>query len=181
MTAEDVVEVLRRLDDAGVRWWVHGGWGDDALLEAETRPHDDLDIAVVREDVGRLESILHEFARLAERDEWPASFVLSDARGRQLDVHPIRIDERGDGWSERPDGDLARWPREALAGRGWIGGREVRCTSAPFQVESHLYAGHDDVDRRDAELLCERFGLERPRAPWPGTIHPKRVRARPRA
>jgi lincosamide nucleotidyltransferase A/C/D/E len=177
VTADDVLEIIHRLDDAGIEWWIHGGWGDDALLGRETRPHDDLDIAVRRADVERLEPILSEFRRV--RDEWPASFVLADARGRQIDVHPIRIDQRGDAWQEQANGAMVRWPREALAGRGRIGDRDVRCTSPEFQLQSHLYPGHDDVDRRDVELLCERFGLQRPSDSWPGTIHPKRVRARP--
>ncbi len=173
MTADDVLEIIRRLDDAGIEWWIHGGWGLDALLGRETRPHDDLDLAVRRADIERLEASLPEFGRV--RDEWPASFVLADGRGRRIDVHPLRFDERGDGWQERPSGEIGVWPREALAGRGRIGEREVRCTSPEFELTSHLYLGHDDVDRSDIELLCERFGLERPSGPWPGTIHPKSV------
>lgn len=181
MDVDDVLEILRRLDAAGVGWWVHGGWGMDALLETVTRPHDDLDLAVRRADIERLEAALPEFRRVPERDEWPASFVLADAAGRQIDIHPLRIDERGDGWQKQRDGEEVLWPREALGARGRIGGREVRCTSAQFELESHLYAGHDDIDRRDMEVLSERFGLERPAGPWPGRIHPKRVRARPRS
>ena len=48
MSGEDVIEILDRLDAAGVRYWVHGGWGKDALLGQETRPHDDL------ENIGRI-------------------------------------------------------------------------------------------------------------------------------
>lgn len=179
MTADDVLEILGRLDEAAIGWWVHGGWGTDALLGTQTRPHDDLDLAVDRDDVDRLETALSEFRRI--RDEWPASFVLADARGRQVDVHPLRIDERGDGRQEQPGGEEVIWSRAALAGSGRIGGREIRCTSPEFEAASHLYPGHDDIDRRDLELVCERFGLPKPAGPWPGTIHPKRVRARPPA
>jgi lincosamide nucleotidyltransferase A/C/D/E len=172
MTRDDVLDVLRRLDEARVEWWIDGGWGVDALLERETRLHDDLDLAVRREHVARVEAAFSEFTRT--RDEWPASFVLVDARGRQIDVHPIEIDANGDGWQERPDGRRVIWPKEALAGRGRIGDRDVRCTSVEFQVKWHQYEGHDDIDRRDIDLLCDRFGLERPSAPWPGRIHQKR-------
>lgn len=152
----------------------------DALLGTETRPHDDLDLAVARADIDRLEASLSEFRRIAERDEWPASFVVADARGRQIDIHPLRLDEHGNGWQEQQNGKEVLWSREAFAGRGRIKDHEVRCTSAEFEIRSHRYPGHDDVDRRDMELLSERFGFERPSGPWPGTIHPKRVRARPR-
>ncbi len=152
----------------------------DALLGTGTRPHDDLDLAVARADVDRLEASLSDFRRVAERDQWPAGFVLIDARDRQIDIHPIRLDEHGNGWQEQRNGEELRWSRAELASRGRIEDCEVRCTSPEFKARSHLYSGHDDVDRRDLELLCKRFGLERSSGPWPGTIHPKRVRARPR-
>jgi hypothetical protein len=27
MAGEDVLEILARLDDAGIEWWLDGGWG----------------------------------------------------------------------------------------------------------------------------------------------------------
>jgi hypothetical protein len=99
MKIGDVLEILRRLDDVGIEWWIHGGWSVDALVGEVTREHDDLDLAVGRADVERLEASFSEFHRV--RDEWPASFVLADASGRHIDIHPIRIDERGDGRSNR--------------------------------------------------------------------------------
>ena len=178
MTADDVLDILTRLDRGGIRWWVHGGWGMDALLGEETRPHDDLDLAVARDDVPRLEATLSEFGRVPERDEWPASFVIADPSGRQIDIHPLRLDDQGNGWQERR-GEEHLWSREDLSGLGRIGGREVRCTSPEFEARSHLYPGHDDIDRRDHQRLAERFGFEQLPEPWPGRIHPKRVRARP--
>jgi lincosamide nucleotidyltransferase A/C/D/E len=54
VNAYDVLDILDRLDVAGIEWWVDGGWGVDALLGAETRPHDDLDLVVRREHIERL-------------------------------------------------------------------------------------------------------------------------------
>jgi lincosamide nucleotidyltransferase A/C/D/E len=176
ITRDDVLEVLRRLDDAGIEWWIDGGWAVDALLSQVTREHDDLDLAVPRAQIETLEATFPEFRRV--RDEWPASFVLADSRGRQIDVHPLTFDEHGNGWLKQPNGETVCWPREALAGRGRIGDRDVRCTSPEFLVKWKLYPGHDDVDRSDIELLCQRFGLEQPSAAWPGVIHPKRAGAR---
>ena len=39
MTAADVVEVLEWLEAVGVRAWVDGGWGVDALVGEATRAH----------------------------------------------------------------------------------------------------------------------------------------------
>jgi hypothetical protein len=41
----EVVDVLERLDRAGVPVWLDGGWGVDALVGRQTRPHRDLDLA----------------------------------------------------------------------------------------------------------------------------------------
>jgi GrpB-like predicted nucleotidyltransferase (UPF0157 family) len=173
MTAADVLEILARLDAAGVEWWIDGGWGVDALLGYQTRPHDDLDFAVRAEDIARLPRIFREFRHVQE-DQLPAAYVLRDQGGRQLDFHPLEFDARGNGWQPQPDGGGSLWPREALDARGQIGGREVRCTSAHFQVESHLYEGYDDVDWAAVAALCERFELPLPPDGRPGFIHERR-------
>jgi lincosamide nucleotidyltransferase A/C/D/E len=179
MTAADVLEILDRLDAAAISWWIDGGWGVDALLGYETRPHDDLDFAVRAEDVDRLAAVFTEF-RHVEADQWPSAFVLRDERGRQLDFHPLEFDERGDGWQPQLGRPPALWPREALRATGRIGGREVRCTSPEFQVEAHLYEGYDDIDWAAVVALCERFALPPPVGGPPGFVHERRgARAAP--
>jgi lincosamide nucleotidyltransferase A/C/D/E len=42
MAAQEVVRLLDLLESAGVTVWLDGGWGVDALLEEQTREHDDL-------------------------------------------------------------------------------------------------------------------------------------------
>ena len=180
MTADDVLEVLNRLDAAGVEWWINGGWGTDALLGHQTRPHDDLDFAIRADDIDRLATIFPEFRRV-QAEDWPSAYVLRDERGRQLDFHPLELDERGDGWQPQRDAPPARWPREALDATGTIGGRQVRCTSPEFQVESHLYEGYDDVDWAAVVALCERFRLPLPRGGPPGFVHERRSAAVSRA
>ena len=175
MTAADVLAALDRLDAAGVEWWIDGGWGVDALLGEQTRPHNDLDFAVRHEDLARLALVFDEFEHVDE-DQWPAAFVLRDGAGRQLDFHPLEFDARGDGWQPQLNGERVRWSGEALSARGWIAGREVRCTSAEFQIESHLYAGYDDVDWADAKRLSDRFGLDLPAgARRAGFVHARRT------
>lgn len=177
MDRHDVLAVLGRLDEAGVRYWVHGGWGMDALFGEVTRGHDDLDLAVDRGDLERLAAALPEFLDVPERDERPSSFVVMDPDGRQLDIHPLRVDDAGNGWQAQPDGTEFAWTRDDLSGRGRIGDRTVPCTSPRFEAASHTYDGHDDIDRSDHERIAARFGLEPPAGPRPGVLLPKRVRA----
>ncbi len=173
MTAEDVFEILDRLDAAGVEWWVDGGWGVDALLGRLTRPHDDLDFAVRAGAVARLARVFPEF-RHVDRDQLPSAYVLRDERGRQLDFHPLELDGDGNGWQSQLRGEPALWPRAALEGRGVIAGREVRCTSPEFQVDAHLYEGYDDVDWGTVVVLCEEFDLPLPPGGPPGFVHERR-------
>lgn len=58
MNGSDVMEVLDRLRSAGVRFWVDGGWGVDALLGEQTREHEDLDLVVEREVCERAATVL---------------------------------------------------------------------------------------------------------------------------
>jgi GrpB-like predicted nucleotidyltransferase (UPF0157 family) len=179
VNAADVLELLDRLDAAGIEWWVDGGWGVDALLGYETRPHDDLDLAVPAAALARLGDVFPEFRHVHEH-ELPAAYVLEDRSGRQLDFHPLDLDEDGNGWQPQPDGPPALWPRGALQGEGAIAGRSVRCTSPGFQVESHLYEGYDYVDWAAVASLCERFALPLPAGGPPGFVHERRsVRVAP--
>jgi lincosamide nucleotidyltransferase A/C/D/E len=179
----DVLDVLHRLDAAGIEWWVDGGWGVDALLGEKTRPHDDLDVVVRREEIDRLPTLFPEFAR-SEEEWWPARFVLRNDAGRQIDFHPVEFDEHGDGWQELIDGSRGRYPAADLKGSGRIGGRRVRCISPELQLRHHDYptGRPDDIDWDDVRILCERFGLALPPAyrKRPGFIESKRTRATPR-
>jgi lincosamide nucleotidyltransferase A/C/D/E len=183
---DDVLDVLDRLDAAGVDWWLDGGWGVDALLGEETRPHDDLDLIVRRKEIDRVPALFPEFIPV-EQQWWPARFVLRDDAGRQIDFHPVEFDDRGDGLQDLGDGTYGRYPAADLEGRGRVGSREVRCITPELQLRHHEYAtgGPDDIDWDDVRTLCARFGLALPSsyAVRPGFIEPKRTRAalRPRA
>lgn len=78
-----MIEVVDRLDAAGICYCIEGGWGVDVLLETQTRHHDDLDFAIPLEDVDRL---CATFAELERDDaEWPATvWLLSSCRTRSL-------------------------------------------------------------------------------------------------
>jgi lincosamide nucleotidyltransferase A/C/D/E len=44
LTSIDVIDLYATLENLGVEIWIDGGWGVDALLGEQSRPHQDLDI-----------------------------------------------------------------------------------------------------------------------------------------
>ena len=65
LSAHAAVALCRLLEQHRIRFWVMGGWGVDALLHRETRPHIDLDILVVLGDLPLLGSPFFLFPSLA--------------------------------------------------------------------------------------------------------------------
>src|ERR1700746_452246 len=60
MTAADVVDFYKAMEKMSVKIWVDGGWGVDALLEKQARPHSDLDIVIQQQDVPRFRQYLED-------------------------------------------------------------------------------------------------------------------------
>lgn len=163
MRADDVLAVLRALDAAGVDYRLDGGWGVDALVGSETRPHLDLDLVVERGDLRHAQETLAAlgFAHdAADEPGLPARLVLRSRDGRQVDLHPVVVDEAGDGWQELGGAEWGRYPAAGLDGWGEIGGRRVRCVTADLQLAHHRGYTPDEADRHDVALL-ERLVGER--------------------
>jgi hypothetical protein len=163
MLERDVLEVLDILDADEVTSWLDGGWGVDALLGVQTRPHADLDLAVPREHVAQVVAGLRGQGFLIDETAvpgLPARVVLRAADGRQVDVHPLVMDERGDGWQELGGGSWAAYPAEGLRGRGSIADRAVACTTPQLQLDHHRGYEWDEADRCDMERLAHRFALD---------------------
>jgi lincosamide nucleotidyltransferase A/C/D/E len=155
MTAADVLAVLEAL--GGLRVWVDGGWGVDALLGEQTRVHGDLDLAI---DEAQLREAELRLAYLGLEEDGDASpgrptrVLLADGRGRVVDLHPLVFDAAADGWQTLPDGGRGHYPAEGLRGRGWIGPLRVRCLTASLQVRHHEGYEWDEKDRADMERLA---------------------------
>ena len=160
-----VLAVLDRLDECRVTTWIDGGWGIDALIGEQTRPHEDLDLVV---EHAALETARWALSALGFRHDEavqpgaPARIVLVDAEGGQVDLHPIVLDARGDGWQPLGDGAWGAYPADGLTGVGRIGGRRVRCVTPQLQLRHHLGYPPGDDDRHDLRLLGNEFGIGLP-------------------
>ena len=160
--ATDVREVLEALESAGVESWLDGGWGVDALLGQETRPHQDIDLVVRVKDVPTMRSVLagHGFELVEGVPD--SNFVLRDGRNREVDVHPVRFDDQGNGVYRMEDGNDWLYPAQGFSGRGTIGGGPVKCLSPDIQMLNHA-GGYEpaETDFHDMRLLHERFRTAR--------------------
>ena len=167
MTADDVVAVLAGLAEAGVDVVLDGGWGVDALLGEETRPHSDLDLALDRDSVGLARRVLEEDGFVHDSGRTPglpARLVMRDPRGREVDLHPLTFDEDGGGWQQLSESGRSwgHYPAEGLASAGVIGGRPVRCLSASLQLRFRLGYEWTERDEHDLRRLIDRFEIPHP-------------------
>jgi lincosamide nucleotidyltransferase A/C/D/E len=162
MDADDVTEVLHRLERNGIEAWIDGGWGVDALLGERLREHDDLDLVVELRNAEAAIAILEAAGFDLIAGEPPKSFVLVDDTGRQVDIHPVERDAAGNGLYVMDDGTSWTYPAQGFTGRGEVGGRSVRCLSAEVQVLVHDGYELAPKDYRELRLLHERLGVELP-------------------
>jgi lincosamide nucleotidyltransferase A/C/D/E len=174
VSAQDVVIIYQRLLDNGIQVWLTGGWGIDALLGEQTRPHQDLDVIVLLDDVVRMRELLgrdgYGLKELWSENRWvldahgietATAFVLRDSEGRELDVHAMRLDDQSNGIPAWEGGRFV-FKRQDLAGAGVIARVAVQCLSPEMQVSCHTGYELPDKQSRDLELLYGKFSVEYP-------------------
>ncbi len=174
VSAEDVLQIVDRLSVAGIWAWICGGWGIDALLGCVTRPHKDIDLLVLLDDIARARVLL-ERDGYALRDLWsenlsaidaqgvetPTAFVLRDPAGREVDLHAMRLDGEGNGIPAY-DGSGMVFGREDLAGKGTVSGTAVDCISVSMQLRCHTGYTLPEMQVQDLRLLREWHGARLP-------------------
>lgn len=152
MDPSEVHRVLDALDDAGCRVWVAGGWGVDALVGRQTRPHRDLDLAL--DATGEVAALgaLAALGYVVETDWRPVRVELVAPGARWVDLHPVVFDAAGRGTQAGLDGVTFDYPVGCLV-TGTIGGRAVGCLSVAQQVAFHTGYPPRAVDLADLALL----------------------------
>lgn len=159
MTAKDALAILQLFETNQIELHLDGGWGVDALLGKQTRPHADLDIVVQHKHVPHLRKLLevHGFKEIPRDDSWECNFVLEDARGHQVDVHSCTFDPAGNNIFG------VAYPFDSLTGTGTINSHPVKCISPEWLVRFHTGYSLDDNDYHDVKLLCRKFNLPLPK------------------
>ena len=165
MDARSVLEVITSLDHSGVRVWLDGGWGIDALVGKQTREHDDLDCVIALSDAALAREALAVLGFAVTLDELPTRFVLRDRSDRRVDFHTVTFDAIGAATQQLQDGRLAPYPAEGFSGFGHVAGVRVACLTAAVQSLHHLGYDPDEKDHHDMGLLADHFRIELP-APY---------------
>ena len=163
MPADHVVEVYDLKERQGIKIWVDGGWGVDALLEEQTREHGDLDFAIQERDLPRMRELLEQWGYQDKGEEHarPWNFIMKDQSGLEIDVHAVKLDSAGNGiYGPEENGEM--YPASSLTGNGLIAGRPVRCISPEDLIKFHSGYDLDENDFHDVLALCEKFGIEVP-------------------
>jgi lincosamide nucleotidyltransferase A/C/D/E len=175
ISTEDAIKLYKALSANGIQVWVLGGWGIDALLGEQTRPHKDLDLLMLLDDVARICALLggqgFELKEIWSENRWAidgramqtlTAFVLKDAEDRELDFHAICLDEHGNGIPYWETEEGFAFTKEDLRGNGMIGGYAVRCITAEKQMLCHTGYELPEKQVPDIGKLYEKFGVELP-------------------
>jgi len=149
--ALSIVDVIEAVSD----YWIGGGWGIDALVGHQTRPHIDLDICFPAPNLDAIVAALQRSGFTIEQDWRPARLLMTHPDKYGVDLNPLNFDATGVGTQVDEDGEVHRYPTEDLV-VGSIGGRWVPCLSARLQLE--LRGGAEAPDSGDIALLRELLG-----------------------
>src|SRR5215216_7852476 len=162
MDARSVLGVIAALEHAGVRVWLDGGWGIDALIGEQTREHDDLDCVIALSDAPSARNALAVLGFAVALDELPTRFVIRDRSDHRVDFHTVTFDAAGGATQQLQDGRLAPYPSEGFSGSGQVAGVGVACLTATVQLLHHLGYDPDEKDHHDTRLLADRFDIDLP-------------------
>jgi lincosamide nucleotidyltransferase A/C/D/E len=164
--AANASRIVGQLEAAGLVVWLDGGWGVDALLGRQTRPHQDLDLVIARDDLAAAQQALAPASFAHDPTAMPglpARLALVDADGREVDLHPVIFDRHGCGWQDLGADAWGAYPAEELTATGVIAGRSVRCKTPTLEVRHRLGYPLTATDRpTDTILPCWPSGLVSP-------------------
>ena len=175
ISTEDALNIYDFLSTNGIQVWLTGGWGIDALLGEQTRPHKDLDLIMLLDDVVRTQELLggegYNLKMLWEENR-PAldskgnqvatAFVLQDPNGREFDAHAMVLDDQGNGVPAWEEAEGFTFTKADLSGLGRIGGYEVQCITAKSQMVCHTGYELPEKQHRDLDRLHKKFGTPYP-------------------
>ena len=158
MTQDQAELVCRVLREAGVSFWLAGGWGVDALVGRQTRSHRDLDLLVDAEAEETALAVLGRLGYVVETDWRPVRVEVGAPGAGWVDIHPMVFDALGNGVQAGLDGAVFVYPDGSFT-TGRVADLTVGCATVALQLQVH--AGYDlrPQDRHDLALLHDLGAL----------------------
>ena len=149
---ERLLAVLAAVRTVGCRYWLEGGWGVDALVGRQTRPHRDVDLDIDAAFEGEVLAALHGLGYAIETDRRPVRVELTARDRGWVDVHPLQIDALGNARQAAPDGGWYEFPA-AYFTVGRLGDVVVPCFTVEAQRRFHTGYDLRQVDQHDLSEL----------------------------
>lgn len=157
-----VLAILDLLAAAEVRVWVAGGWGIDALLGRQNRPHLDIDL-VISDDGPPYQQVAQVLTGEGFRFTGsynspgipiPWCHVWRHDAGHKVEVLPVPLDKPP--FAPAKMTEAASWQPFT---EGTIDGQRVPCLSAELQFLLHTGYPQREIDSRDIALLREYLNI----------------------
>lgn len=154
--ASQVLAILDELAAEGVQGWLAGGWGVDALLGRQTRPHNDIDFVIGDDEP----PFKHIDQALGREGFWfvgtfhhpgipiPWCHTWRHHAGAKVEVLPVPLSKPPFAADGADVGGVGQPFTE-----GSIDGRPVPCISAELQLLLHKGYPQREADNHDVALL----------------------------
>ena len=151
-TKEDLMTVINLLENAGITYWIDGGWGVDILAGKQTRPHRDIDINFDAQYTDKLLNLLLEYGYEVDTDWKPVRVELYSEKYGYLDIHPFVLNEDGTSKQAGLEGGWYEFDKD-LFSNAVFEGKIVPCISLKGQKLFHSGYELRDKDRHDISVL----------------------------
>ena len=158
MNKRDVVGLLKAVEKIGVSTWIGGGWGVDALVGFQTRPHNDIDVYINKKNGNLFVKTLLEKGYSEDILEYTTEehTVWRDLSDRVVDLHLLEFVSNEIYFAGYT------FPASVLDGKGIIDRIAIQCFTAEAQLLFHQGYEHTEKDRHNVLLLCKTFGFDIP-------------------
>jgi lincosamide nucleotidyltransferase A/C/D/E len=154
MRPDQLLDLLDRMRPHTSVLVIAGGWGVDALVGRQTRPHGDLDVLLDAPALPAVRELLDGLG-FAVREDWlPVRIEVAHPDGRRVDLHPVTFAPDGSGTQPGLDDTVFFYPAGCTT-IGYVDGRPVTCMTAAQQLVFRQAFTPRPVDHHDIALLRE--------------------------
>ena len=151
-TKEDLLAVVDIFENAGITYWIDGGWGVDILAGKQTRAHRDIDVNFDADKSEKLLKILSEYGYEVDTDWAPVRIELYSNTYGFLDVHPFVLNDDGTSKQADTEGGWYEFEKDFF-GNAVFEGRSIPCISLKGQMIFHSGYELRDKDKHDLLIL----------------------------